>query len=252
MPKLSKAQAVKQQELRWLRLCQKKCSAFPQTNPVSYDDERPDFRFEDASLGIEITRYIQDQGKCGSPLHELEIIQERIVKEAQEIFEQARNEQLQVSVGWISNVKPPKADRKNLARGIVQIVTRLVTQGQNCWQPDWTQPNEAALGKHFAKVWVDSLKQDSSFWVCIEAGSLGYDVHRVQVVLGEKESKVAGYRKRCQEIWLVIVAEGRHISSTFFPDKDFETATFRTSFDRVFILDVFRNLVRELRVEKCL
>jgi hypothetical protein len=248
--KPSRKQAEKSDELRWLLSFQEKCPAYPRSPPIQPQEPAPDILFPEAELGVEITRYYLGQGKKGSPLRKLESDQEGIIQAAQRRFEALRNDQLQVSVGWIPGVESAKTDRDFLVGGIVQVVVKLLAQGQNCWQPDWTQPDEAALGKHFAKVWVDRLKRDPSFWVCIEAGSLGDDVHRVRVVLDEKESKVIEYRKRCRYIWLLIVAEGRHISSTFSPDEDFEPATFRTSFDHVFILDVFRNLVREVRVEK--
>jgi len=208
----------KQREFRWLRLCQEKCLVFPQGEPLSYEDERPDFRFAQGSLGIEITDYIQDQDKRGSLVRELEMIQERIVKEAQTSFENERNEQIQVSVFWVSNVKPTKSDRKMLVHGIVQTVTRLISQGRDCWWPDWSRPDEGALGKHIGQIGIYCLKRSKSFWGCDEAGPLGGDVNRVQAALREKECKVAEYRKRCRNIWLVIVADGQHISSAFSPN----------------------------------
>ena len=73
---------------------------------------------------------------------------------------------------------------------------------------------------------------------------------RVQTVISQKDQKVSEYRKKCRNLWLLIVADNNHLSSIFSPDDDFDHAIFQTLFDRIFILDVFGNLVREVRVEK--
>jgi hypothetical protein len=250
MPESMKEKKQKEQELKWFKSCREKCEAFPQETPEQRSDPAPDIVLPKAGIGVEITGYFQGQGKSGSPLRELESIQESIVKEAQAAFDVMRNERLHVGVFWVSKVKPTETERNIVVQRIVEIVTALVIQNTNCWRPHWTQSNEAVIWNHLGEIWINREPQNHSYWGCDWAGTMGDDVNRVQAVLCEKECKVAKYRKECRHIWLLIVAEGRSISSTFMPHEDFEQATFRTSFDRVFILDVFRNLVHEIRVKK--
>ncbi len=239
----------KEQELRWLRSCQEKCLAFPRSEPM--ESETPDFIFQEADLGVEITEYIQDQGAKGSPVRQRESFQDNIVKEAQRHFEATHKEQLHVSVFWPPSMQHVKPESEFLIRGIVQTVTMLLAQGRGCWRPDLTQVDEIKLGQYIGQICLYRLNRSPSYWSCNEAGAIGHDVIRVQTVISHKDQKVSEYRKKCRHLWLLIVADNKHLSSIFSPDEDFDSATFQTSFDRVFILDVFGNRVLEVRVKPC-
>jgi hypothetical protein len=83
-----------------------------------------------------------------------------------------------------------------------------------------------------------------------EAGAIGHDVERVQTLLSQKDGRVMEYRKKCRFVWLLIVTENNHLSSMFSPDEDFAEATFRTLFDRAFILDEFKGQVLEIPISR--
>ena len=145
-------------------------------------------------------------------------------------------------------MQPSKAESGFIVRGIVQTVTKLLALGRDCWRPDFTQADEIKLGQHTGQICLYRLKRSPSYWSCDEAGAIGGDANRVQTVLRQKDPKASVYRKKCRFLWLLIVADNKHLSSIFSPDDDFTNAIFQSSFDRVFILDVFKEQVVEISV----
>jgi hypothetical protein len=244
MPKVDK-----QQELKWLRSAQKKCAVFPRACPDA-NDEKPDFLFPEEDLGIEVVRYIQGQCSSGSPTRKRESIHQKLVTAAQKRFEAANDEQLEVHVFWSAEVPPKEAKFEYLIKSIVQIVTTLLAQGRDCWHPDLTRIDEIKLGQHLGQICIYQLKRTQGYWICDEAGAIGPDVERVQMLISQKDGRVLEYRTKCRFVWLLIVAENNHLSSIFSPEEDFAKATFRSLFDRVFLLDEFKNQVLEIPVSQ--
>jgi hypothetical protein len=238
--------ARKQEELRWLQIAQLKCAAFPRSLPEV--NEGPDFLFRESQLGIEVTEYILGQSPEGSLIRRREKIRESLVRTAQSRFETTCKERLQVSIFWSSEALPSKAESKQFVERTVQIVTGLLQQGSECWRPNFSQIDDIKFGKHIGQICIYRLHRSESFWDSVEAGAIGNDVNRVQILICQKDAKVTEYRSKCLSIWLLIVADDKHLSSVFSPDEDFPNATFRTLFDRVFILDSFANEVIELNV----
>jgi hypothetical protein len=71
---------------------------------------------------------------------------------------------------------------------------------------------------------------------------------RIQTVLNDKESKVAGYRRTCNRVWLLIVASNDYFSSQFTSDSQLAQMEFDSSFDRVFLLEEPQKRIHEFQV----
>lgn len=246
----SRETALKAKELRWFKAARSLCSTFPVGEPEQPHAPAPDIRFPHLDLGIEITEYLSKQ-KGGSPRRELESRRDKIIAEAMRLFETASDAKLFVSVFWTPERKPPREARDSLVKGIVSVVSDLLAQERASWRtpwrPDWEKSSDRILGQYLGEIWISRASGPSS-WVCADGGAVGGDVQRAQAAINGKELHVAQYRSICGNVWLLIVAE-IPISSYFSPDEDFDGAIFSTSFDRVFILDVFRNRVRELALK---
>ncbi len=246
--KSPKAKRQKENELRWLRIAQEKCPTFPRSNPEPAKPPAPDIIFRDQDLGVEVTRFFHDRVQGGSsPLRALESERRRIVNLAKLAFEESSNERLFVIVMWTPDLRLSKHDQKALVPGIASVVRRLVARSAPSWVPDWSQAEEVVLGSRIGRIWVDRRSDGPSHWCSPEGGSPGTSAIGVREAIRGKEAKVNEYRRWCQELWLLIVAEP-HFSSMFERDEEFDRAVFQTSFDRVFILDAVRGCVHELRI----
>jgi hypothetical protein len=250
----SNQDGLKVKELRWFQTSQELCPLFPAGEPDQPPSPAPDIRFQDLDLGIEITEYLVKQPEGGSPRRQLENLRDKVINEAKRVFETRSEEMLFVSVFWTPDRRFSSETRESLVKGIVKVVSNLLTQDEvswrTPWRPDWEKSDDRILGQYIGEIWIARRGRGSSAWTCADGGAVGGDVQRLQATINGKEPNVAKYRgdRGSGIVWLLIVAEAR-ISSYFSPDEDFDQSIFHTSFDRVFVLDVFRHQVRELRVE---
>jgi hypothetical protein len=83
-------------------------------------------------------------------------------------------------------------------------------------------------------------------WSAIEAGFIGGAITDIQAIVDVKESKINSYLSRCDEIWLLIVTDAAHISSTL--KLKFEPGSaIRTQFERVLLYNGDSNSVTRLK-----
>jgi hypothetical protein len=83
-------------------------------------------------------------------------------------------------------------------------------------------------------------------WTAIEGGFIGGAIADVQAVVDRKEPKTDSYLLRCDEVWLLIVADGVHISSTL--DLEIQPGSImRSQFARVLFYDGDSNTVSRLK-----
>jgi hypothetical protein len=237
--------AIKEKELKWFRACQSLCPLFPPGEPQQNPSHarKPDIVFHHIGLGIEITEYLpKDEG--GSPLRRSEVLRDRILQEAKKTFERSSNEQVVVLVSWDPHQEFSSITKTDVAEQVARTIINMLANDVNLWLPDWTTPEGKFLGRHIGHidVWPHC---ERSAWISAESGTGGGDVFRVQQVIRGKETLVSKYRETCDNVWLLIVAEG-HLSTFFSPDEDFPSAVFDTSFDQVFVFDAFHHQVRQL------
>jgi hypothetical protein len=88
--------------------------------------------------------------------------------------------------------------------------------------------------------------QAKGVWAAIEAGFIGGGISDIQAIVELKEPKIASYLSRCDEVWLLIVADGAHISSTLDLDIELDS-TLRTQFTRVLFYDHVSKTVSRLK-----
>ncbi len=249
--KPKKMQQQKQKEFTWLRAFQKQCLACPRSIPDQPKPPAPDLLFEECSLGIEITEYLQGQGKEGSRLRRLENVRRRIVNEAQTEYESHIHHCLQVSVHWATEDCPAKREGKAVAQALARIVASQTFENQRLWRIGWQQFADPIVERYVAEVSISLIgERGQSCWFSNATIWDGKAEPRIQAALDQKESKVAQYREICGEVWLLMVADGAWLSSKFFPNETFGQAVFNSSFDRAFLLDTTNSDVYELKLMK--
>jgi hypothetical protein len=239
-------------EYSWFEQARRVCSAFPQ-GPFEQPDP-PDIFFRDRQLGIEIIEYIRGQGiKGGSPERRLESNREKIVAVAQAKFEQRSSGNIHVSVFWVNKTVPHGTRASLIADRLTELVSGMLRMSDVldlCWRPNFNVITNRLDIEYFGQICVRRLRKSNSSWTCDNAGMIGNYAELLQKTIDIKKSKVPRYAESCGEVWLLIVATPHYISTTFSPDEDFDSATFRTHFHRVFVLDSFRDQVRELKITK--
>lgn len=76
-------------------------------------------------------------------------------------------------------------------------------------------------------------------------------VDELKNIINEKEEKLLLYRDKCNEVWLLIVAEGIAPSSIIKVDSLVYNYSFNSQFDRIFFFDLYNNYkVTELKINK--
>ncbi len=240
---------LKEKEFNWLRAFQEKCLTCPRSIPDQPNPPAPDLLFKECILGIEVTEYLLGQGKAGSQSRRLENVRRRIVSGAQSEYESHTHYCLQVSVLWATDDCPAKREEKVVAQAIARIVASRTSENQRLVRVGWEQFADPIVERYVAEVSIYLIGERGRS--CWSSGATIWSWEaepRIQAALDQKESKLRQYRKICDEIWLLMVADGSWLSSRFFPNETFEQAVFNSSFDRAFLLDTTKSDVHEIRL----
>jgi hypothetical protein len=244
--------AKRNKELNWLLAFQERYSECPHSGLEQPEPPAPDIIFPESGLGIEITEYSMGQGKTGSRPRQFENVHQRIARAAQTAFEINCNYRLQVTILWTNfNECPVLQEEKNIIQAIVRLVVTNTTTRQGKRFIDWGPSNDPLLQKYGVEVNIYPIDgAGQSCWSSNACFCFPPEAGRIQTALDEKESKVSGYRQFCQNLWLLIIADGTFFSSQFSPDPNLSQTIFQSSFDRIFLLDVTRNAIYEFKAEQ--
>jgi hypothetical protein len=244
----SRKATQQEKERKWLQQAQRICDSFPRG--IFEQPDPPDILFRAQGIAIEITEYIRGQGnKGGSPERRIESLREEIVAAAQSKFEKKSAENLHVTVFWVGNAKLNKRDKGKISDQIVEIVSESVRASEAAyliWRPGFRFAADRLRANYFVDVGIRRLNKSRCPWSCDDGGAIGDYGHLLQKTIDIKDPKIPTYAHTCREVWLLIVAVPHYLSTTFSPDEDFESASFQRRFHRVFVLDTFRDQMREL------
>jgi len=241
----------KAKELKRLLAFQENCPECPRSNPIQPEPPAPDIVFPECGLGVEITEYSLGQGKDGSHPRQLEIVRERIAHAAQSEYEVTIKHCLQVSIIWANDECPTKQEEKGIAQAIAQLVAAQNFRNERMHRINWKWFDNSLLKKYINTISIFLIDdQGQSCWSSMACFCFPKEAPRIQAALDEKESKVSEYRKTCQTVWLLIIADRAFFSSQFSPESNLSQTTFHSSFDRVFLLDEPQNSVYEFKTEQ--
>ena len=214
--------------------------------------ETPDFlvKTDCEVLGIELTNFIRWQCGTGSELREIEMTHDRVVNSAQKKFERKWPVSLQVRFNWAPHPLSNRKEEQRITSEIVEVVNKFVSE--EIYQPVILieELGRFYLGKFINRISILRKNPTSkSLWANTEAGVIGISISELQSVISDKENKINLYLQKCSSIWLLIVADGEHISSSSDLGEDVGSYIFRSNFDKVLFYDSFQHRVVELNVE---
>lgn len=213
-------------------------------------------RTDSRVVGIEHTRLYREQEglPSGRQLRPQEYLHDQIVAAANTKFRIKHPTPLQLYVEFKEPFNSKKADIDSLANALVSSVELSLREhrprnGEVVWVWQWEAERRGI-------PWPNAIHQ---FNYCIVRSefevwgpSYGYAVPGVGIDvvkdrLRDKESRLNHYRRRCDDVWLLIVTDTGTPASHFEVPESVVSATYTTDFDRVYILTTFhRNLFRLL------
>jgi hypothetical protein len=210
------------------------------------DCERPDFLvlYHGNRIGLEHTELHWGR-RSGPPRAELESLQTRIREEASKLWDSSPRPALHVWATLRPGKRVRKGDVKPLASALVAIADdHLPPPGRQLRvrrSPDWP---EALNSLHIVRL--ASGKQ--SHWQILSSGFIPtLEQEYLQDVINAKNQKLTSYAENVSQQWLLISIEVGKLSMTFeLPDAT-TTATYKTSFSRVFIFEPTTERIIELR-----
>ena len=206
--------------------------------------EEPDFvvAAPDRRIGIEITKLFWDPDPGEVPRQAVESVREQIANKAQQIHAKSNLPSCHVSVHFRSEqLKKKDADR--VAADVFDVVSSNFPEANESTRIPPNSWTECRLPDSIHAVSVYRLdNMPEPFYAAPQSGWIpSLDSERdVQRVLSSKNKKVDEYRKKCDEIWLVINVGFGTISGEFDVPSDVTEHTFESPFDRVYLLSQSR------------
>jgi hypothetical protein len=206
------------------------------------DSESPDFLVlgNGRTIGIEVVGYVSGQGKGGSRERLQEKLRKRVVDTARVIFERDHPIPLWVNVFFRPGLQLHGRSVDALATALAEAVAGgYPKQGAGRVDLGFDDLEESLWERGVLTVHIHRLDGlERNVWGSVEAGFIGWEIEELAQALAPKESKVATYRTRCDEVWALIVAEGLYPSSIFSTDRLQNQSPLASGFDRVVFFDL--------------
>lgn len=214
--------------------------------------DRPDLVIATPShrIGIEHTQLFREKDSTIRPFpKEAETLEDRCIARAKDLFEARGGPPLHVHP-WFT----PRPMRKREVEGhavvlaaAVACISALVAGPQRhveAWSYNRWAP--APLPQVVEDLWVIDAVSQGSWGARRASGIATLAPERIQAAIDGKSGKAEEYRRRCDELWLLIVSDGFSPGTDLRLPEDIELECFTSSFDRVFYFSNFSQAVLEL------
>jgi hypothetical protein len=208
------------------------------------DPPAPDIvaAFAGRRIGIEVTTYYS-----GNEGTRREAEEAKIIELAKLQYEALSLPTVRVTVDWVINGSRSKSDRIALARAVADVVSRNIPDAGKWLELEWESLSEQ-LRESVNYIKISRLGDNC--WLPVRAGwIMEFDVAKVQSVIDGKNGMLAGYRHHCNEVWLLIGRDSGSPSSWAELTSNCTTATYRSGFNRIFLLSEFGVKVAELSIQ---
>jgi hypothetical protein len=213
--------------------------------------EEPDFliRTPTHTIGVELTELYRPRVEGQQPLQETEQLRRRVCERAQCEFEKSGRPSLLVFVSFNSAQRLIARRVPQLVEELTSIVGSLDLQAGEEHDVGAEWDSKAALPDEVSRlrVWRPPRKMTVTW----QASSVGIvatcEADHVLPVVSKKEQRLPAYLRNASEVWLIIVADGFSISSTFEAPNPDRVGEIETGFQRVYYFDNFRRKVVQLQ-----
>ncbi len=211
--------------------------------------ENPDFKIvlPTRTIGIELRDvYVELTGTA--PLRYQEVIHDKIVAHAQQLYELGGGPPVCVDFDFASNTNFREADIRRVAEELVRIFPASLADSTESTFIEhhhhkgvWPSGLVCAIG-HKPHWW----QKDDPRWRTCRGGSVYSSEEFLQTALDRKEKRVADYRSNgCDDIWLILVVP--RLAPSSFMDEPSSQHIFTSSFDRAFFFQLHGTEITEMR-----
>jgi hypothetical protein len=251
MKKSSKREMEKKKrEKYFLNKVKSSYDGFPTGEIISC--EGPDFLVSSATtiMGIELVDYMRGQGNEGSKRRHSESLSKMIVNLARAQFEKKYQIPLVVRLQWFMHKRPRKADARKLAVDIADLIVRnMPEQAYKSLSIERRRFKESLVGEFVACISVTRFEPGmTGNWANIEVDFIGVEADELQKLISSKDVKIQSYLQKCPSVWLVIIADGAHISSNVELHQVVHQHRFKGRFARVLFYDAVNNSIATLAI----
>jgi hypothetical protein len=208
--------------------------------PAPEEGESPDFLFQlgDRAIGVEITGLVSLRAPGEDNPRQSSRTLERLTERIHESYDAFAGPRVHLSLFPGQRPRVSQGELGNLARRLAAEIAEGIelAVSQQPWQRPW-------------EVWIrHPAVQSIAAWPCAADEPPRWHVHRggavdcanaedIVATLRGKESKLAEYRRKAHEVWLLIVCD--FFAEGLFIDPPAEPVTFKieSGFDRIFCLE---------------
>jgi len=228
------------------------CSRFPLGD--IRDFESPDFLVgakDKEIIGIELVDYVRGQNEKGSPYRQDEQLHQQIVAQAKIQVEKEITTSLEMHFCWY----PHKNLKKDLVAPLTSQISEVVRQNiplNACTVVSVHADQFTGVLRHYlCSLHLVRLNDTSeSLWTSTMAGWPEVSLAEIQHLVDSKNKKVKDYRKNCNGVWLIIVADVEYMSSHVDLQPDVYTGLITTGFDEVIFWDRSQGNIVHLHLER--
>lgn len=231
---------------------------FPE-GKVTFGD-KPDLlvHTSDGVVGIEHTQIFR-MPDSKVTMQAQEKHQDRIVTQAQQIFEERSKTLYSLTVGFDPDLVLRPSDEHKVAGHLADLVDDIerdfdIAVDQDVCIQGWVY-QQNGLGKFpsgISELYVKRVDRPGyALWDAGHGGTVSeLTAELIQERLNEKGMKLTEYRRRCDKVWLLLVTDRNWTSSDFDLVDSAVTRIYHSSFDEIFYFDVFRGDVTKLKNRK--
>jgi hypothetical protein len=243
---LTKAQRRKRTETHFFERAQRLLTCWP-TGAVDATGEEPDIvvGWAQGRYGVEVTEMLRGETRAVEETHRL------ICEKGRKHFLSAvKADCLAVKVIFREDVVMGPREQDAAAADLAAIVLSLIPsipEGVFAARLEEGTDFESNL---FTAVWLhhhpncprSRWQPVGAWWVPVAS------VAHVQATIDKKERKIAAYRRRVEEVWLLIVLQGFSGSASWSVDDAVFSHPFRATFDGVVLVDYAMNRANVLTI----
>src|ERR1035438_2986965 len=190
-------------------------------SPASIEPlDPPDFLIdlEGRKVGIEVTElFIRSNKSEAHPqpeeeplLQAAESITDLIVSKAREIYFDARNPSVQSTIWFSGRITLDKKKGDQIAELIAHQIQSMSLQNSQAvaWRSSEDENEERSLSESVAMIHTYKVPKEFARWTVARPGLVAtLTPKHLQEVIDKKAKKINGYKKKAEEIWLLIFAD---------------------------------------------
>jgi uncharacterized protein YciU (UPF0263 family) len=218
------------------------------------DNESPDFLIKQNTqiIGVEIVDYVRGQIEGESVERRNEVLWQKVANTAKGLFETKHNIPLLIHFHWNKRHFLRQAEISRLANDFVRLVENHIPEKLfGNIRIGLDELEGTLLDDVCHSITITRVRNDKqSLWSFISSGWIEVQTNEIQYLIDAKNDKTQDYLRRCDETWLIIVADGHYISSNIDLPEATSNNVFVSFFEQVLVYDRISKIVYPLRLQR--